>query len=153
MLYFLLDYPEDELDVSIRPAGTETADNGDWQAKTYEINIGDRHDLDTWIDIHIPYDGKFCDPGEDPAKCVGAKYFNESTGEWEDVLFDVDAEAGEVVIHTDHLSKYGCFEVKNAGLRKAYISEIDSARLYESHVLSNGKVVSSGISWNCVRSS
>ena len=128
----LFDYPEDEVDVSIRPAGTETAENGDWQATTYEISIGDTHDLDTWIDIRIPYDGKFCDPGEDPAKCVGAKYFNESTGEWEDVLFDVDAEAGEVVIHTDHLSKYGCFEVKNAGLRKAYISSIDSEGLYES---------------------
>lgn len=128
----LFDYVEDELDISIQPSGTETAENGDWQATTYEINISDMHDLDTWIDIRLPYEGKFCDPGEDPAECVGAKYLNEETGEWEDVLFDVDAEAGEVVIHTDHLSKYGCFEVKNAGLRKAYISEIDAGVLYDS---------------------
>lgn len=129
---FLFDYMEDELDVSIQPTGTETADNGDWQANTYEINIGDMHDLDTWIDIRIPYDDKFCDSGEDPSQCVGAKYLNEDTGEWEDVLFDVDAEAGEVVIHTDHLSKYGCFEIKNAGLRNAYISKIDSKALLDS---------------------
>ncbi len=135
----LFDYVEDEFDVSIQSAGTETADNGDWQATVYEINIGDMRDLDTWIDIRIPYEGKFCDTGEDPAKCVGAKYLNEDTGEWEDVLFDVDAEAGEVVIHTDHLSKYGCFEVKNAGLRKAYISNIDEDYLYDDIDLDQAK--------------
>ncbi|MCR5008320.1 MAG: hypothetical protein K6A76_07045 [Oribacterium sp.] len=129
---FMFDYPEDELSVSIQPEGTETADNGDWQITAYDIDIGDMHDLDTFIDIRIPYDGKFCDSGEDPAECVGAKYLNEKTGEWEDVLFDVDKEAGEVVIHTDHLSKYGCIEVKNAGLRNAYISKIDAGELYDS---------------------
>ena len=121
----LFDYDE-ELEVKIEPAGVETAENGDWQITAYNIEIGDLKELDTWIDIRIPYEGTFCAKGEDPAECVGAKYLNKETGEWEDVLFDVDAAAKEVIIHTDHLSTYGCFEVSNAGLRSAYITRVDS---------------------------
>ncbi len=121
---FLLSYNE-ELDVSVRRAGVETADNGDWRITAYDVEIGDLKELGTFIDIRLPFDGSFCDEGEDPAECVGAKYFNETTGEWEDVLYDVDAENMEVVIHTDHLSRYGCFEVASAGYRKAYITSID----------------------------
>ncbi len=123
--YLLFDYDE-ELEVKVEPAGVETAENGDWQITAYDIGIGDLKELDTWIDIRIPYEGTFCKKGEDPAECVGAKYLNEETGEWEDVLFDVDAAAKEVIIHTDHLSIYGCIEVENAGLRSAYITRVDS---------------------------
>ncbi len=125
---FLFDYDE-ALPVSVRAAGVETAENGDYQITAYDIDVGDLRELDTYIDIRLPYDGSFCDAGEDPAKCVAAKYYNETSGEWEDVLFDVDAEAKEVVIHTDHLSRYGCFEVRNAGLRNVYITNVDSIYL------------------------
>lgn len=62
----------------------------------------------------------------DSAKCVGAKYKNETTGEWEDVLFEVDATANELVIYTDHLSTFGAFCVRNEGKRSAYITDIYS---------------------------
>ena len=121
---FLFDYDEEKT-LSIREAGVEKAVNGDWQITAYDFDFDGQHDLDTFVDIRIPYKGEFCDNGEDPAKCVGAMYFNEETKEWEDVLHEVDAEAKEVVIHTDHFSRFGCFEVRNAGFRKAYITGID----------------------------
>ena len=121
---FLFDYDEEKT-VSVKEAGVEKADNGDWQITAYDFDFDGQHELDTFVDIRIPYKGKFCDKGEDPAECVGAKYFNEKTGEWEDVLYEVDAEAKEVVIHTDHFSRFGCFEVRSAGFRKAYITGID----------------------------
>ena len=121
---FLFDYDE-EREVSVRSAGTEKATNGDWQLSAYDIGFDDLHELDTFIDIRLPYDGTFCDAGEDPAECVGAKYYNETSGKWEDILYEVDEAAHEVVIHTDHLSRFACFEVRNAGLRRAYITEIN----------------------------
>ena len=39
-------------------------------------------------------------------------------------MFEVDAEAGELVIYTDHLSYYGAFYVKNEGKRSAYIADV-----------------------------
>ena len=121
---FLFDYDE-ALPVTVRDAGVETVENGNCRITSYDISVGDLTELGTYIDIRLPYDGTMCAPGEDPAECVGAKYFNERTGEWEDVLYDVDAENMEVVIHTDHLSRYGCFEVSSAGYRKALISNIE----------------------------
>ena len=120
----LFDCEDDEHTVNVTSAGTQTIDGGACRITSYDFDLDGMHELDTWIDIHIPYDASFCDPGEDPAQCVGAKYYNDAAGEWEDVLFDVDAEAAEVVIHTDHMSRYGCFEVKNAGTRVAYISNV-----------------------------
>ncbi|MBR5709074.1 MAG: zinc ribbon domain-containing protein [Oscillospiraceae bacterium] len=121
---FLFDYDE-ELPVTVTSKGSETLYDGVCRVTSYDVNVGDLKELGTYIDIRIPYDGTMCDPGEDPAECVGAKYYNEETGEWEDVLYDVDAENMEVVIHTDHLSTYGCFEVSSAGYRKALITGIE----------------------------
>ena len=121
---FLFDYDE-ERELTVKKAGVEKTDDGNCQITSYDFDFGGEHELDTFVDIRIPYEGKFCDKGEDPAECVGAMYFNEETGEWEDVLYEVDADAKEVVIHTDHFSRFGCFEVKNAGYRKAKISSID----------------------------
>ena len=121
---FLFDYDE-ELPVTVTEGGSEMLYDGVCRVTSYDINVGDLKELGTYIDIRLPYDGTMCDPGEDPAECVGAKYFNEETGEWEDVLYDVDAENMEVVIHTDHLSRYGCFEVSSVGYRKALITGIE----------------------------
>lgn len=123
---FLLEDGE-ELEVQIENAGTLTADNGDWKIDAYEISAGDLHDLGTYIEIRLPYTDDFCAEGSDPAKCVAAKYLNEETNQWEDVLYTVDAENHEVVITTDHFSYYGCFYVSNEGLRSAYISDVDDS--------------------------
>lgn len=101
-----------------------------YKIDVYDIQLGDLHELGDFITIRIPYDTKYCDKGQDPAKCVGAKYKNEATGEWEDVLFEVDAETQELIIYTDHLSLYGAFYVDNEGRRNALITDVLSSGLY-----------------------
>ena len=108
---------ETELTVTKQPA-EENKEEG-YKIEAYDFTLGELHELDDFITIRIPYDTTYCDEGQDPARCVGAKYKNESTGVWEDVLFEVDAEAGELVIYTDHLSYYGAFYIKNEGKRSA----------------------------------
>ncbi len=113
---------ETELKVQKRP--TEENKEEGYKIEAYDISVGDLHELDDFITIRIPYSTDFCEAGQDPDKCVGAKYRNEETGEWEDVLFEVDAAAKEVVIYTDHLSCYGVFYVENEGKRNAYITDV-----------------------------
>lgn len=114
-----------EAELSVAQLSEEADEDAGWKVEPYEISVGDLHELDDYITVRIPYDGtEFCDAGEDPAKCVGAKYKNPETGDWEDVLFSVDEAAKELVIYTDHLSVFGAFYVKNEGMRKAYITDV-----------------------------
>lgn len=113
---------EMELTVAKQPV-EENKEEG-YKIEAYDISAGNLHELNDFITIRIPYDTGFCEEGQDPARCVGAKYRNETTGEWEDVLFEVDAAANELVIYTDHLSYYGIFYVENEGKRNAYITDI-----------------------------
>lgn len=124
---FVLD-GEAELTVAKQPV-EEHKEEG-YQIEAYDISLGDMHELDDFITIRIPYDTGFCEEGQDPARCVGAKYKNETTGEWEDVLFEVDAAANELVIYTDHLSTYGVFYVENEGKRNAYITDVSGSGFY-----------------------
>ncbi len=119
---------ETQLTVAKQPA-EENKDEG-YKIESYDISLGEMHELNDFITIRIPYDTGFCENGQDPARCVGAKYKNETTGEWEDVLFEVDSTANELVIYTDHLSCYGIFYVKNEGKRNAYITDVLDAGLY-----------------------
>lgn len=96
-----------EAELSVTKGQSEDHSEDGYKIDVYDIKLGDMHELGDYITIRIPYDTTYCKEGQDPAKCVGAKYKNEETGEWEDVLFEVDAEKQELVIYTDHLSYYG----------------------------------------------
>lgn len=113
-----------EAELTVEPLAVEKHDDEGYQINAYDITLGDLTQLNDFITIRIPYDPSFCEDGEDASQCVGAKYKNESTGQWEDVLFEVDAEANELIIYTDHLSTYGAFQVKRAGQRNAYITDV-----------------------------
>ena len=115
---------EEELTVTKQPV-EENKDEG-YKIEAYDFKLGDMSGLSDFITLRIPYDASYCEDGQDPAKCVGAKYKNETTGEWEDVLFEVDAAAGELIIYTDHLSTFCAFYVRNEGKRSAYITDIYS---------------------------
>ncbi len=115
--------------LSVSRLESEDHSEDGYKIDVYDIRLGDLHELDDYITIRIPYDPSYCEAGQDPAKCVGAKYMNEATGEWEDVLFEVDAEKQELVIYTDHLSKYGAFTVENEGRRNAIITDVNDSRL------------------------
>lgn len=115
---------EAEFTVAKQPV-EENKDEG-YKIEAYDFKLGEMSDLSDFITLRIPYDTAYCEEGQDPAKCVGAKYKNEETGQWEDVLFEVDAAANELVIYTDHLSTFGAFYVRNEGKRSAYITDISS---------------------------
>ena len=100
----------------------EVFEEEDRQIDVYEISIGDKSELNDFITIRMPYRTDFCDEGEDPAECVQGQYKNEETGLWETIPYSVDKENQEVVILTDHLSKFGVCYVRNAGARNAYVS-------------------------------
>ena len=102
---------EAELTVAKLPV-EENKDEG-YKIEAYDFKLGEMSELSDFITLRIPYDTAYCEDGQDPAKCVGAKYKNETTGEWEDVLFEVDAASNELIIYTDHLSIFGVFHVKN----------------------------------------
>lgn len=114
-----------DCELTVTPLKKITDENGDYEITPYDVSIGETHTPDDFVTVRIPFDGSFCDKGEDPAGCVGAVYFNENTGEWEDVLYTVDKENSELVITTDHFSEYGAFKVKNSGLRNAYLTDND----------------------------
>ncbi|NCB52335.1 MAG: hypothetical protein EOM54_10695 [Clostridia bacterium] len=115
---------ETELTVTKQPV-EENKDEG-YKIEAYDFTLGNMTELSDFITIRIPYDTSYCEDGQDASKCVGAKYKNEATGEWEDVLFEVDAAANELVIYTDHLSTFGAFYVRNEGKRSAYITDVNS---------------------------
>lgn len=131
---YVLDGPEK---LTVTKQKTEENTEEGYKIEAYDISLGDMTELGDFITIRIPYDPNYCEKGQDPARCVGAKYKNESTGIWEDVLFTVDAEAKELVIYTDHLSVYGAFHVENEGKRNAYITDI----LDPSAVLGPGRTL------------
>ncbi len=118
---FLLDGPE-KLTVSKQEAQVNTEEG--YKVDAYDIQLGNMTELEDFITIRIPYDSSICEEGEDPAECVAAMYYNESTGLWEDVLFTVDTEAQELEIYTNHLSTFGAFAFENAGKRHAKVTEI-----------------------------
>ena len=113
---------EAELTVAKQPV-EENNDEG-YKIEAYDFKLGEMSELSDFITLRIPYDTAYCEDGQDPAKCVGAKYKNETTGEWEDVLFEVDAAAKELIIYTDHLSTFGAFHVRNEGMRNAKITSV-----------------------------
>lgn len=115
---------EGEAELSVAKGQSEDHSEDGYKIDVYDIRLGDMHELGDYITIRIPYDTSYCKEGQDPAKCVGAKYKNEETGEWEDVLFEVDAEKQELVIYTDHLSYYGALYVEDEGRRNALVTEV-----------------------------
>lgn len=116
--------------LTVSRLGSEDHSEDGYKIDLYDFQLGDMHELGDFITIRIPYDTTYCEKGQDPAKCVGAKYKNEASGKWEDVLFEVDAEARELIIYTDHLSLYGAFYVDNEGRRNSVITDVLGSGLY-----------------------
>ncbi|MBN1368963.1 MAG: hypothetical protein JW954_01840 [Dehalococcoidaceae bacterium] len=87
----------------------------------YDFDIDTTEDLAGVMTLTIPYDKTKISAGMDTLESVGAAYFNESTGLWESVNYDIDETNGTVIITTDHLSVYGAFVVGREYTRAAYV--------------------------------
>ena len=113
-----------EAEFTVAKLPVEENKNEGYKIEAYDFKLGEMSGLSDFITLRIPYDTAYCEDGQDPVKCVGAKYKNEETGQWEDVLFEVDVAANELIIYTDHLSTFGVFHVKNEGQSSAKITNI-----------------------------
>ncbi|RQD78265.1 MAG: hypothetical protein D5R97_00695 [Candidatus Syntrophonatronum acetioxidans] len=98
---------------------------GATKVNAYDFSINSNNDYQGFYVISIPYDGEL---DRDEA-AVGAGYFNESTWEWEPVMFEVDQGNQQVIITTDHLSTFGSFTIVGENTRYARIS----SDLFEAH--------------------
>ncbi|MDD2534408.1 MAG: zinc ribbon domain-containing protein [Eubacteriales bacterium] len=106
----------------IRELPEKTDQDNGVKVTAYDFALDDQANFDDVITIAIPYDAKYAESGVEN-ECIGAKYFNQDTGEWEGVYYEVDTENGQVLIYTTHLSTYGVFQVKDENTRKAYITD------------------------------
>ena len=77
---------------------------------TYDFNLEDIHDLNGVVVIRFP-----------ATKNCYTAYFDETSGQWEPVLSYYDSETNEMVIISDHLSKFTVFDVNNEHKRTAYL--------------------------------
>ena len=109
--------------LKIRQLPEKTDKNNGVKVTAYDFELGDQTNFDDVITIAIPYDANYAEAGAESA-CIGAKYYNQTTGEWEGVYYEVDAKNRQVLIYTTHLSTYGVFQVKNENTRKAYITDV-----------------------------
>ena len=112
---------EETLEIKELPEKTDKK-NG-VKVTAYDFSVGNKTIFDDVISIAIPYDDKYAETGAE-SECVGAKYYNQATGEWEGVYYEVDTANRQVLIYTTHLSTYGVFQVKNENTRKAYITDV-----------------------------
>ncbi|MBR5365088.1 MAG: zinc ribbon domain-containing protein [Clostridia bacterium] len=71
-----------------------------WVLKAYDFSLGSGQDeFATDITITLPR----THPGT-LSRCV---WFNEETGEWENIYFEVSEDESSYLVYTDHFSKYG----------------------------------------------
>lgn len=110
------------------------SDGSEWDGfrlTVYDVTMGERHQFGEYFTIRLPYDPSYLESGQDPSLCVTARWHDPETGAWEPVLYSLDTEKHQVVIRTDHLSEYGCFEIKNEGMRKARVTYVKPWMMYE----------------------
>ena len=77
-------------------------------------------------EIHIPYDKRKTHLN---ANTLLAGWYNPSTESWETIPYIVDEENHEVIILTNHLSKFGVFEIEGSGKRTAFAKPLSAAQL------------------------
>lgn len=88
--------------LKVRELPEKTDKNNGVKVTAYDFELGDKTNFDDVITIAIPYDTKYSEAGAE-SECVGAKYYNQSTSEWEGVYYEVDAKNQQVLIYTTHL--------------------------------------------------
>lgn len=97
--------------------------------KVYDIDLEQFTQSGCYFDIRLPYDDFKLDSASAKDN-IGAAYYNPETEEWEPVVFELDEEKKEVVIKTNHLSVYSCFNVIDSGTKDAYISFVKTYDFY-----------------------
>ena len=121
---FLLEAGDELTIQKVSPASIDS----DVEIYAYDFKLSSGQPEGT-VELTIPYDDAGLGADEELLSVCG-KYLNEQSGQWEDVLYTVDAEDNKVHILTDHLSTYSVFKVTNAGKRSEYISDVNVYAAY-----------------------
>lgn len=122
---------DEELTVNISEKQVETNTDYGSKAEIYDIDAGDLKQFDNYVEIRLPYDASYFDEGADPALCINTRWLNEDTGEWESIYSELDEATQEVIIYSDHFSKFGVFYVENEGERMAKAWSYSSFSYYD----------------------
>lgn len=100
--------------VTIDGLGVDETYDISQDAVAVDVSLGDLHELDGIVEIRIPLK---VGPDEVP----GVAWYNEETLAWEPIDYDYDAQKGEVVVWSDHLSILECYRIKNEHTRNAQL--------------------------------
>ena len=93
--------PDDLLDISTN-------------AVAIDADLGGIHELSGQVEIRIPIS---LSSGSVP----GVAWYDESTNTWQPIDYDYDTRTREVVIWSNHLSTFECYEIKNEHTRNAQL--------------------------------
>ena len=113
-----------EMELTVEKYPLEVNKIDKYQLQAYDLQIEGMTSLRDFITIRIPYDSAYLEEGVDPIKCIGAKLKDGINSNWEDVLFEVDTTAKELVIYTDRLATIGIVYYEDALSKDAYIPNI-----------------------------
>ncbi len=76
----------------------------------FDVDLGELRQFDEPLEMEIPYDkSKLEDVGIEPEEAFIAVYYNEETGCWDEVPYEVDEDAGVVRLILYHLTTVKCY--------------------------------------------
>lgn len=87
-----------------------------WSLRGYDFSLGSgQHEFPTDVTITLPR--------EETDALAGCVWFNEETGAWEDVFFEVSGDGKSYLVYADHFSLFG---VKSYRFDKTTLSLVES---------------------------
>ena len=111
---------EEDVEYTVTPSNVREDKNTGVKVYTYDVSSDQiQGTLNGFMEIRVPYDDTFFDPGEDPGDCIAVHVIDEN-GKPQLELFEVDTENKEVIIYAEHLSKREIYHYRNAPLLEKY---------------------------------
>ena len=111
---------EEDVEYTVTPSNVREDKNTGVKVYTYDVSSDQiQETLNGFMEIRVPYDDTFFDPGEDPGDCIAVHVIDEN-GKPQLELFEVDTENKEVIIYAEHLSKREIYHYRNAPLLEKY---------------------------------
>jgi len=111
---------EEDVEYTVTPSNVREDKNTGVKVYTYDVSSDQiQGTLNGFMEIRVPYDDTFFDPGENPGDCIAVHVIDEN-GKPQLELFEVDTENKEVIIYAEHLSKREIYHYRNAPLLEKY---------------------------------
>jgi hypothetical protein len=99
--------------ISVQKNGTQSVTSEDVTAVSYDITLPAGADMEAVAEIRIPIDKSLIKSGLDIEDALAAGYFDSATNTWEPIPYLIDSDNNEVIIYTNHFSRYGVLYFKD----------------------------------------